>query len=63
MNNIKAAILNTGITAWIFEQHAQRLARLMNIEISDRPCEYNYLLGWENSQPPEKVSFPLKQFV
>lgn len=57
MTNIKAAILNTGISAWIFEQHAQRLARLMNIKVSDRPCEYNYLLGWDASQPPTGKSF------
>lgn len=54
---MKAVILNSGDVAWIFEEHAQRLARVMNIEISSSPSDYNYLLGWKSSEPPVGKSF------
>jgi len=57
MKEIKAVILNAGDAAWIFEEHALRLARVMNLEISSSPSDYNYLLAWESSAPPAGKSF------
>jgi glutathione synthase/RimK-type ligase-like ATP-grasp enzyme len=57
---MKAAILNAGNEAWIFEEHAQRLARVMNLEISTTPSDYNYLLGWEGSEPSGKSFIPVE---
>lgn len=54
---MKAAILNVGAAAWLFEEHAQRLARVMDVEISATPADHNYLLGWESSKPPAGKSF------
>ncbi|MBE9039924.1 hypothetical protein IQ235_03845 [Oscillatoriales cyanobacterium LEGE 11467] len=54
---MKATILNTGDAACFFEEHAQRLARAMHLEISSTPAQHNYLLGWESSQPPSGRSF------
>jgi glutathione synthase/RimK-type ligase-like ATP-grasp enzyme len=54
---MKKAILNAGNAAWIFEEHAQRLARVMTLEISATPSDHNYLLGWESSQPPTGKCF------
>src|SRR5688500_17517855 len=51
---MKAVILNAGNEAWIFEEHAQRLARVMNLEVHPTPSDYNYLLGWEGAEPPGK---------
>lgn len=57
LQDMKAAILNAGGGAWVFEEHAQRLARALNLEISPSPADYNYLLGWENAQAPNGESF------
>lgn len=54
---MNAVILNTGGAEWIFAEHAQRLARSLNTEISSTPSQYNYLLGWENSKPSAGKSF------
>lgn len=54
---MRAAILNAGNAAWIFAEHAQRLARIMNVEISSTLTDHNYLLGWESSEPPAGKTF------
>lgn len=57
---MKAAIVNAGSAAWIFEEHAQRLARVMNLEISAAPSDYNYLLGWEGVEPSGQSFIPFE---
>jgi glutathione synthase/RimK-type ligase-like ATP-grasp enzyme len=54
---MKAAILNAGDGAWVFEEHAQRLSHAMNIGISTSPADYNYLLGWERAEAPSGKTF------
>ncbi|PQV64364.1 ATP-grasp domain-containing protein [Abditibacterium utsteinense] len=54
---MKACILNSGGGSWAFEEHAQRLSRAMNLEISDSPTDFNYVLGWEGAQVPDGQSF------
>lgn len=54
----KACILNAGDGSWVFEEHAERLSRAMNLEISDSPAEFNYLLGWEGALPPMRSFIP-----
>lgn len=54
---MKATILNTGAAAWIFEAHARHLLRVLNLEISATPAEFNYVLGWESAEPPSGHSF------
>ena len=51
------AIVNAGNGSCFFEDHAQRLARAMNLEITDTPAEYNYLLGWDSSEKPSGQCF------
>ena len=55
--NRTATILNAGDGAWVFAEHARRLAGAMNLEVSTTPAQYNYLLGWESPQPPSGRSF------
>lgn len=54
---MKATILNAGDGAWVFEEHAQQLARALNLQISSSPAEYNYLLGWDSAEAPSGKSF------
>lgn len=46
------AILNAGPGAWAFEEHAHRLARVLEIEVRETPADYSYLLGWDEPGPP-----------
>lgn len=54
---MQAAILNAGSGAWVFEEHAQRLAGALRLEVSATPADYNYLLGWESPSAPTGQSF------
>jgi glutathione synthase/RimK-type ligase-like ATP-grasp enzyme len=56
-NVISCAIVNAGQGAWAFEEHGQRLAQVMQLEVSTSPAQYNYLLGWESVQPPSGKMF------
>jgi len=46
------AILNAGPGAWAFEEHANRLARVLGVEVRDTPARFNYLLAWDEDAPP-----------
>lgn len=46
------AILNSGGGSWAFEEHAARLSKALWITISSMPADHNYLLGWEERNPP-----------
>jgi glutathione synthase/RimK-type ligase-like ATP-grasp enzyme len=54
---MNAAILNTGEAAWVFEEHAQKLARAFGLEIVNTPAQCNYLLGWDEPLAPPGRSF------
>ena len=61
---MKACVLNSGGGAWAFEEHAQRLARAMNLEISASPADFNYLLGYEGELPRNTNTFiPLESIL
>jgi hypothetical protein len=64
-NNLAAcAIVNAGGGAWAFEEHAQHLAQVMQLEIGSSPAQYNYLLGWESTEPPSgKMFIPYKSIL
>lgn len=55
---MKAVILNAGASAWAFEPHAVNLAKLFSVEISEKPGDFNYVLGWD-----EKWPFPDRSFI
>ncbi|MEO7714952.1 MAG: ATP-grasp domain-containing protein [Capsulimonas sp.] len=46
-------ILNAGDGAWAFEEHAQRLSRILGAEIITKPREFNYVLSLEDEGLPE----------
>ncbi len=56
-NVVSCAILNTGQGAWAFEEQGQRLAKIMQLEVHSSPAQYNYLLGWESTEPPSGKMF------
>src|SRR3712207_5882619 len=49
------AIVNTGPGSWVFEEHAERLARATWLDVTEAPADYVYLLGWEGAEPPQRV--------
>jgi len=50
---VRAAVLNSGGTAWAFASHAEHLSRLFHLPISSEPAGRNYVLGWEG---PDTIS-------
>ena len=63
-NVISCAIVNAGQGAWAFEEHGQRLAQVMQLEVSSSPAQYNYLLGWESTEPPSgKLFIPYQSIL
>ncbi|RYG70095.1 hypothetical protein EON80_08545 [bacterium] len=54
---MKAAILNTGEAAWVFEEHATRLAKAFDLEVVPEPVEFNYVLGWDGDAAPGGNNF------
>jgi len=50
--NGDAAILNGGPGAWAFEEHANRLAAVLGVDVGDTAADYVYLLGWDEAAPP-----------
>lgn len=54
---MKAAILNAGETAWIFEAHARHMAKILNVPIQETPADFNYVLGWDETQIINGESF------
>lgn len=63
-NVISCAIVNAGQGAWAFEEHGQRLAQIMQLEVSSSPAQYNYLLGWESTEPPSgKIFIPYQSIL
>ena len=55
--NTNAAILNAGSGAWAFEALAHNLSRAFGVPVSEMPTTYNYVLGWDDEQPPAGRSF------
>ncbi len=49
---MKAAILNQGPAQWAFEEHANKLADALWLEVVEEPTDYNYVLGWSSDGPP-----------
>ncbi len=47
-----AAILNQGSGSWAFEEHAAKLAAVLWLDVTSEPQEFNYLLCWEQPEPP-----------
>lgn len=54
---MKAAVLNAGESAWIFEAHAQHMAQVLNVPLRETPAEFNYVLGWDETQLMHGESF------
>jgi glutathione synthase/RimK-type ligase-like ATP-grasp enzyme len=52
MKSADVAILNAGPGAWAFEEHANRLACVLEVEVRDMPADYVYLLSWDEPGPP-----------
>jgi glutathione synthase/RimK-type ligase-like ATP-grasp enzyme len=48
----RCALVNAGAGAWAFEEHAERLARALWLDVSETPRDYSYLLGWDGTDPP-----------
>lgn len=46
-----AVVLNADPGAWAFHDHAQRLARALNLPIASEPAAYNYVLAWDEDRP------------
>ena len=42
----KCVVLNAGLEAWAFESLARDLAKNLDIEVSETPKHYNYILSW-----------------
>jgi len=49
---VTTGIINQGNGSWAFEEHAERLASALWLEIVDRPRDRNFVLGWERKTPP-----------
>ncbi len=45
----ECAILNSGFGAWAFQDLANILAQKLQIEISETPAKYNYILAWDKT--------------
>ncbi|MEW6493052.1 MAG: ATP-grasp domain-containing protein [Cyanobacteriota bacterium] len=56
-NVVSCAILNTGQGAWAFEEHEEHLVQIMQLKVRSSPAQYNYLLGWESTEPPSGKMF------
>lgn len=42
-------VLNAGMGSWAFQELAEDLAKNLDIEISDTPGNYNYVLAWDEN--------------
>lgn len=61
---MNATILNAGENAWIFEEFAARLSQVLDVPVSDTPADFNYVLGWNATEPPAGKSFvPFKSIA
>lgn len=47
-----SCVLNAGSGAWAFEDLASHLADILGVEVRDTPSDYNYLLAWDDPEPP-----------
>jgi glutathione synthase/RimK-type ligase-like ATP-grasp enzyme len=54
-----ACVLNSGVSAWAFEQLAGQLGIALGVEVSSTPRSYNYVLGAERDLVPE----PRRSFI
>ena len=45
---MKQVILNNG-GAWAFQELTEKLAKTLQIEISDVPGDFNYVLSWDKA--------------
>ncbi len=43
----RCVILNDEYGAWAFQELADRLAKELNLEVSNIPGDYNYILSWD----------------
>ena len=50
-------IVNAGGGAWVFNEHANLLARALWLDITSIPVQHNYLLAWDSLDPPTGESF------
>lgn len=55
----ECCILNSGRGAWAFQPLANRLARVLGVDVSETPRRFNYVLGLENPERefPQGASF------
>lgn len=54
---MKAAVLNAGESAWIFEEHARHMAQVLGVSVQETPADFNYVLGWDKNIPLSGESF------
>ena len=54
---MKPTILNSGEAVWAFGEFAQRLANVLWVEVSPMPAAYNYVLAWDEPEPPSGRCF------
>ena len=52
-----ARVINAGPEAWVFEEHAARMAKALGTDASEEPARYNFVLGWPADQPLPAGSF------
>jgi hypothetical protein len=51
------AVLNKGLSAWAFQELAQKLSNSLWLEISETPADYNYVLGWDGDDLDSSNTF------
>lgn len=54
---MQAVVLNQGDGAWAFAPHAEHLARVLWVEVSDEPADLNYVLSWDRAALPDRKTF------
>lgn len=54
---MESVILNSGDAAWVFEEHANRLSKALGVSVASSPARFNYVLGWDQPEPPPGHSF------
>jgi hypothetical protein len=47
------AIVNGGSGSWAFQEHAERLARALWVDVSDRPLDFNFYLHIDSIDPAQ----------
>jgi glutathione synthase/RimK-type ligase-like ATP-grasp enzyme len=52
-----ACVLNTGPEAWVFAEHAARMADALGVPVREAPSARSYVLGWPPGREPSGASF------